>query len=63
MTNVTCECCYVVRGWKHYCNCKGGPTRTDPESPFGLVEPWINKTMGRNEKDTYPVRQNMQRLV
>jgi hypothetical protein len=52
MSNVICECCYVVNGWLRSCNCRGGPTRTDPTNPFGLKEPWINTSMGRNERDT-----------
>jgi hypothetical protein len=51
MENVICECCYVVNGWIRHCNCEGGPTRTDSHNPFGLAEPWIDKSMGRNERD------------
>lgn len=56
MNNVICECCYVVHGWTRSCNCTGGPTRTDPENVFGLVSPWIDTSMGRNEA-TQPRRQ------
>lgn len=49
-SHAICECCYVVHGWIRSCNCKGGPTRTDSTNPFGLVEPWIDKSMGRNER-------------
>lgn len=49
MNNVVCECCYVVHGWIRSCTCAGGPTRTDPETPFGLAEPRIDTSMGRNE--------------
>lgn len=49
MNNVVCECCYVVHGWIRSCTCAGGPTRTDPENLFGLAEPWIDTSMGRNE--------------
>lgn len=54
MNNVICECCFVVHGWIRGCNCSGGPTRTDPTNPFGLKEPWINTSMGRNERDPEP---------
>lgn len=49
MNNVVCECCYVVHGWIRHCNCKGGPTRSDPSNVFGLAEPSIYAAMGRNE--------------
>jgi hypothetical protein len=51
MNNVVCECCYVIKGWIRSCNCKGGATRTDPESAFGAVEPDIYAPMGRNERE------------
>ena len=54
MWNDLCDCCYVQHGWHHYCNCSGGPTRSDPNHPLGERWPWINSTMGRNEKDVYP---------
>ena len=54
MDNVVCECCYVMNGWLRSCNCSGGPTRTDPDNMFGLAEPWINTTMGRNERPDTP---------
>lgn len=49
MKTVACECCYVMKGWLRLCDCKGGPTRLDPENPFGLAEPWMDESMGRNE--------------
>ena len=54
MNNVICEKCYVAHGWIRICSCKGGPTKTDSTSAFGLVEPYIDKTMGRNEKSVPP---------
>ena len=50
MSSVICECCYVMHGWIKSCNCKGGPTRTDKHNIFGVTEPWIDSSMGRNER-------------
>lgn len=62
MNNVICECCYVVHGWIRTCNCRRGPTRTDPTNPFGLKEPWINTSMGRNEKSDEEWAEQTKRL-
>jgi len=52
MDNVICECCYVLHGWIRSCTCYGGPTRNDPGSVFGLIEPKIDTSMGRNESQS-----------